>query len=224
MSRIPMALVSIGAFALAGPVAAQEFTGSITMTMTSPAMGEADVTFYVAGARQVMVMKMPESAGPLAGMDMRMVVNTTTHQITTLIPMPPGSPMPGKGMKQVTKFSDEPGTDGDDADVKISPLGTKQTIAGMSCDDYQVTTKDQSLKMCVTDKLGHYRFPELSGRAPKAPSWTKAFGGKAAFPLKLWQDDGKMSMTVTKVTRGDVPAPILDENPEGYTTMPGMGG
>lgn len=224
MPRSSIVRAMLAASALAGPLSAQEFTGSITVTMSNPQMGEAmDATFYIAGEKQAMVMKMPASAGPMAGMEVRMVVNKAARQLTTLIPMPPGSPMPGKGMKQVTKFGDAV-DNAADADVKITPLGTKQTVAGMSCDDYEVVTKDQTVKMCVTDKLGRYAFPELSGRSPRSPSWTRAFGDKPAFPLKLWQDDGKMSMTVTSVKRGDVPAPMFDENPEGYTSMPGMGG
>ena len=216
---LPLLLLPV----LAAPVAAQDFEGSIAMKMTSANTPEPiTMTFYHAGDRQAMVMAMP--SGPMAGKQVRMVINPTTKKLTMLMPMPPG--MPGKGMKMVMDF----GTMADQAeakttDAKVTALGTSQKIAGMSCDDYEVTTQDETIKICMTDQLGRYNFPTMTGRGrPQLPEWASAFGNKPVFPLKVWKDDGSMSMEVTTIQRGPVDPTLLEDNPEGYMSMPsGMG-
>ncbi len=210
---------------LAAPLAGQEFEGSIAMKMTGKDLPEPmTMTFYVGGGRQAMVMAMP--SGPMAGKEVRMVINPATSKMTMLMPMPPGMPGNGKGMKTVMDF----GKMADQAESKagtatVKALGTSQQVAGMKCDDYQVTTKDETINLCMTDKLGRYAFPDMAGRGrPQLPEWTAAFGDKNVFPLKVWKDDGSMTMEVLSVKRGPVDAAILDDSPEGYMAMPGMGG
>lgn len=215
---------------LAAPLAAQDFEGSITMKMTTKEVADPiSMTFYRSGNRQAMVMTMPASAGPSAGQEVRMVLNADARKLTMLMPMPagmPGMPGGGKGMKmtmdlgQMTERAERQA-----GDAKVTALGSSQEIAGMSCDDYQVTTKDETFKMCMTDQLGRYAFPEMTGRGrPEMPEWMAAFGSKPVFPLKMWKDDGSMSMEVTAVKKGPVDPALLDENPVGYAAMPGMGG
>ena len=211
-------------FLLAAPVAAQDFEGMIAMEMTSKEMAEPmAMKMYVTGAKQAMVMTMPGDAGPMAGKEMRMVVNPGTGKLTILTPAPPG--MPAKGMKMVMDFSSiATEAEAEVANVKVTALGTSQTVLGMKCEDYEVVTEEETVKMCVSDQLGRYSFPEMSGSRPEMPGWAKAFGDKPAFPLKVWTEDGSMTMEVTAVERGPVAAEILEENPEGFMSMPGMGG
>jgi hypothetical protein len=171
-------------------------------------------------------MTLPASSGPMAGQEVRMVINQATKKLTMLMPMPPGMPGNGKGMKMVMDFGmmqDQAETKAGDA--KVTALGTSQQIAGMSCDDYEVTTKDETVKMCMTDALGHYAFPDFTGRGrPQMPEWVAAFGNKPVFQLKMWTDDGSMSMEVLSVKKGPVDPAILDDSPAGFMSMPGMGG
>jgi hypothetical protein len=55
------------------------------------------------------------------------------------------------------------------------------------------------------------------------PSWSKAFGDRPAFPLKVWSEDGKMDLEVTSVDRAPVAASVF-EIPEGYVDMSAMRG
>lgn len=207
---------------LAAPAAAQDFEGTIAMTMTSAEMPEPlAVRLYLTADKQAMVMAMPSSAGPMAGKEVRMVVNPAAGKITTLMPPPPG--MPAKGMKMVMDFSSV-AAEAEAANVKVTPLGSSQVIVGMSCDDYEIVTEEQTVKVCVSRELGRYRFPEMTGARPEMPGWVKAFGDKPAFPLKVWTDDGSLTMEVTAVERGPVSGEILDDNPEGFMSVPGMGG
>lgn len=209
---------------LAAPVAAQDFEGMIAMKMTSKEMTEpVAMKMYVAGSRQAMVMNMPAAAGPMAGKEMRMVINPATGKLTMLMPAPPG--MPGKGMKMVMDFGSAAAAAEGAPDGSLRALGSSQQVAGMSCDDYAVTTSEGTFKMCITTKLGRYGFPDMSGGArPELPGWVRAFGDKPAFPLKVWTDDGSMTMEVTEIKRGPIDPALLEESPEGFMLMPGMGG
>ncbi len=208
---------------LAPTLAAQEFTGTISMRMTRPGSNDVvDTKVHVRDGKQAMVMTSP--TGPMAGSAMRIVMNPAANRMTMLIAtdMLPGA----KGLKQVSEMpSADAGSSGAAAPTAKS-LGTHQTIIGMRCDDYEVTIEGQTIQMCVTEALGRFSFPDMSpnGRG-RAESWTSAFGDRAVFPLKLTRSGG-MSMEVTGVDRTAPAAALFDENPEGYMTaptgMPGM--
>lgn len=220
------ALLLIAVPLLAAPVAAQEFEGMIAMKMTSKDIPEPmTMKMYLTEGKQAMVMNMPASAGPMAGEEMRMVINPGTGKLTMLMPMPPGMGG-GKGMKMVMDFGSVAAQANESApEGNVRKLGTSQQVAGLPCDDYEVTSQGEKFKMCVSAAMGHYRFPDMSGGArPEMPGWIKAFGDKPAFPLKVWTDDGSMQMEVTEIKRGPVDAALLEDNPAGYMPMPGMGG
>jgi hypothetical protein len=212
------------------PLAAQEFRGTIAMEISGGEMPQPmNMTLYIDGSRQAIVMKAPPSAGPMAGMEMRMVLDPETRKMTVLMPKPAGMPtMPGvdKGFKIDQDIEGVPTNEEAPADVSVRKLGTSQTIAGMSCDDYEVTTSEGKVNMCITDELGRYMVPEVSGmgRNPEIPAWARAFGRRPAWPLKIWGGADGTQAVVTSVNRGPVPAAMLDPNPEGYGAFPGMGG
>lgn len=219
-----LALLFAAPLLLAAPAAAQDFEGMVAMKVTNNEMPEPiTMRMYVTADRQAMVMPMPESAGPMAGKEVRMVINPGTGKITMLMPAPPG--VPAKGMKMSMDFSQIAADAQEDAsNVKITALGSSQTVGGMRCEDYEVVTEEETVKMCVSTEMGRYRFPEMTGPRPTVPAWVEAFGNKPAFPLKVWTDDGSMTMEVISIERGPVAAEILDDNPEGFMAMPGMGG
>ncbi len=152
-----------------------------------------------------------------------MVLNRASQKMTTLMPAPPGMPLPpgSKGMKMVTDLT--PASTEADPDLKLTKLGTSQTIAGMRCDDYTLTSDAGETRMCVTTALGRFTLPSLGG-PDDAPAWTRAFGDKPAFPLKVWQEGGSSTgqMEVVSVNRGPVPAEMLNESPTGYVDMSSM--
>ncbi|MGE5730595.1 MAG: DUF4412 domain-containing protein [Gemmatimonas sp.] len=220
----------------AAPAAAQ-FEGTVHMKMSGSGSAAAEgMTMRIAikGDRQATIMAMPPSAGPMAGMEMRSIIDGKANTMTTLMPMPPGMPaMPGmadaKGFKTVTDLSKVSVGAQSDAKVEIKKLGTTQKIAGFDCDDYEITSGTGSItRSCITQSLGRFILPEAGGgmgmgrRGGSAPPpWAKAFGDRAAFPLKVWTTDGKIAMEVTSVEKGPVPESLF-EIPDGYMDMGAM--
>lgn len=220
------ALLSLVLSAGALPLAAQ-FEGTIVMKMDANGKPET-MTWYVRHDQLAMSMAMSQ-ADPHATGEFRMVIDQAHHTSTMLIPMTPEmakgmGAMAGnaKGMKMVTttdsmQFSE-------DKDAQITKLGTSETIAGVSCDDYLIVGKDKkdATKACITDKMGGFVFPTTGmGRGNSAPSWSRAFGGRAAFPLKVVDNDGKVQMEAVSVTRGPVPASEF-VIPDDYVDMSAM--
>ncbi len=213
---------------LALPLGAQGFEGTINMRMTTPQSPDPiTTTMHIKGNMMAMVMNLPTTAGPMAGMEARMILDQSAKKMTMLMPMPPGMPaMPGaKGMKIVTDLTKVQGDADKVPEVAVKKLGTSQTIAGMSCDDYQTTSGSETMNMCITDKLGRFTMPS-TGAGGGSPSWTRAFGDKPMFPLKVWTNTTghSVAMEVTSVKRGTVPAEVFDTSPEGYRDMSAMMG
>jgi len=170
----------------------------------------------------------------MAGSEMRMIFDPKTLTATTLLPVSPvmqQSPMfaNANGIKMVMELSKVSTSMGNgaatDESVEIKKLGTTEKIAGFDCDDYEITSsKGQSMRACIAQQLGHFLFPQIGsmGRGTgNAPAWTKAFGTKPGFPLKVWSPNGDVAMEVTSVERGSVPASMF-EIPEGYIDMSAM--
>ena len=115
------------------PVAAQ-FEGTINMRIPAMTAGDGDMVMKIAikGDMQATTMQMPASAGPMAGMEMRTILDAKANTATVLMPLPPGmAAMAGmgnaKGIKSVTSFSDitvDLGTGSGKSETKR--LGTKQ--------------------------------------------------------------------------------------------------
>jgi hypothetical protein len=222
----------VSAFA-ASPLAAQ-FEGTISMKMSSQDGSKTDgmtVKIVMKGDKQATIMTMPASAGPMAGLEMRSILDPKTNTVTTLVPLPPSmSAMAGmagaKGFKMVTDLSKVGGSTESDSKAQIKKLGTSEKVAGFDCDDYEITAANGDIsRACITQSLGRFVFPQGSGgmgRGASAPPWAKAFGNRPAFPLKVVTADGKVAVEVTSVDKGAVPASTF-AIPDGYTDMGAMG-
>jgi hypothetical protein len=68
--------------------------------------------------------------------------------------------------------------------------------------------------------------PQFGGPGQRggSPAWTRAFGTRPLFPLKIWGTDNSVAIEVTHVDRTAPDRALFDENTPGYTTMPSMGG
>jgi hypothetical protein len=214
---------------LAAPLAGQDFEGTVSMKMENQGVGAAEVTVHIRGDMSAFAITLP--SGPPAGMGMRMIMNGSTRKVTMLMPAMPGMPLPAgsKGIKMVTDFPDQGDAGGKDADanVKVTALGTSQTIAGMKCDDYAIENNGQKMNMCVSTSMGSFRMPDMAGPGQRSapPAWVRALGNKPMFPLKVWSTEGNaVAMEVTSVKRGSVPAEAFNENAPGYTDMSAMMG
>lgn len=216
------------------PLTAQ-FEGTVNMKIPAmAATGDGDVTMKIVikGDKQVSIMQLPASAGPMAGMEVRTILDAKANTATVLMPLPPGMAAMGgmgnaKGIKSVTDLSDitiDAGAGGGKSETK--KLGTKQKIAGFECDDYEITQPSAApMRACISHAMGRFVFPQtgggIGGRAGSPPGWATAFGKDPGFPLKVWNSDGRVAMEITSIDKGPVPASVF-EIPDGYTDMSGM--
>jgi hypothetical protein len=225
-----------------GRAAAQGFEGTVTMTIGSTFRGktsEGTIKTATKGHRTVATLVMGPDAGPMAGLEVRTIADRKANTLTRLTALPAGTTLPpaitggvdAKGIKLVEPLSDQSDLGGMSLNAKpdIRKLGTSQTIAGVSCDDYEVKEEKAALmRACITTELGEFALPisgrgMMGGRGSATPGWARAFGGKPGFPLKVWSSDGKVDLQVTAIDK----TPVADSAfaiPEGYVTMPGRGG
>ena len=124
--------------AAAAPLAAQQFEGTVNMKMTGSGPNADGMTMRIAikGDQQVTLITLPPTAGPMAGQEMRAIMDPKTQTVTTLMPMPPGlgamAGMPdAKGMKLIVDLS-KSRADAANSKAEIKKLGSSQKIAGMS--------------------------------------------------------------------------------------------
>ncbi len=196
---------------------------------SAPGTGDMDVTYYLKNGQMAMEMTLP-AGSQMAGQKLRMLYSDGARQMTMLIPM--SADMMGrmggmgngtKGIKMMldvsTIMADSMGT------ATVNKLGTSETIAGYSCDDFAVKTDNQTTTVCVTQELGRFVYPAMNmgrGRTNAPPAWTAIFG-KQGFPLKLKMPDKQGTMEVTGVEKGSVPDSVFTV-PSDYMDMSGMMG
>jgi hypothetical protein len=231
--RIPFFLLPL---ALALPLGAQGFEGTVSMRLSSP-QGEMDAKYQFKGDKMAMVMIAPASSGPMAGSEIRMIMDPAAKTMTMLSPIPAGMggggmfPADAKGIKMVMPMDGAAAGQGASGPAPtITKLGTSQTIAGMKCDDFEMVEDNTKMRMCLATGMGKFTFPEMSGGmggrgrgGNSTPAWAKALGSNPGFPLKVWEASGKIAMEVTAIDRGAVPASAF-ETPAGYVDMSGMMG
>lgn len=233
--RLPLRFLPL---LLALPVGAQGFEGTMTMRVGAPDGTMMDVKYMIKGEKMGFTMIAPASAGPAAGAEIRMVMDPAAKTMTMLMPIPAAMagagmfPPDAKGIKMVNPIGGGEAAGaggGGGAAVEFKKLGTSQTIAGLKCDDYESTADGQTTRTCFATNVGMFSYPSLGGgmggrgRAAAAPAWSKGFSNAPGFPLKVWTTDGKVSMEVTTIDRGAVPAAAF-EVPAGYIDLASMMG
>ena len=219
--------------AIAGRAGAQGFEGTITMTFASTSGGHSyGVSARIAtkGDRTVTTSVLGSSAGAPAGAEVRTIIDRKANTVTVLVATPTGG-VSTRGLVTVTSLSDTSSIGGGSADTHpdIRKLGTSQTIAGVSCDDYEIKEERTTpISACITTALGAFVFPPsgrgmMGGPGSASPGWAKAFGGKPGFPLKVWSTDGHIALQVIAIDKTPV-ADSVFAIPEGYVSWPGGGG
>ena len=219
-----LALFSLVPALAAAPLAAQTFEGTISLKLPMGGETMSDVQYLVRGEKTVILMTLPASAGPMAGKEMRMIVDNPAMTMTILIAT---ELMGGKGIKMVTDLNKVAADAGKTA-VTVKELHTSETIAGYKCDNFEVTAGKEVTVVCMSKDLGRFTFPGGNpmggrGRGNGAPSWAMLFATHPGFPLKATDANGKTGMVVTGVKKGGVSS---DEFmiPDGYMDMGGMRG
>lgn len=220
---------------LALPLGAQGFEGTMTMQVGAPDGTPMEVKYMIKGEKMGMTATAPASAGPLAGAEIRMIIDPSAKTVTMLMPAMAGManllPPDSKGIKMVNPIGGADAAGGAAAGpaVTYKKLGTSQTIAGLKCDDYESTADGETTRACFASNVGMFTYPSLGGgmggrgRGAAAPAWSKGIGQAPGFPLKVWTTDGKVAMEVTAIDRSAVPASAF-EVPAGYVDLGAMMG
>ncbi len=231
--RLPLLLT----IALALPLGAQGFEGTVAMKVIAPE-GAIDMKYAIKGDRMAMTMAMPASAGPMAGMEVRMLMDPAAKTITMLMPLPAGMggggflPADTKGIKTVTPIPEA--TDGAaEGSASLKKSGTSQTVAGMKCDDYEVTDGSTTTKVCLATGLGKFNYPSLGGGfggrgnrgggVNASPGWSKGLGNAPGFPLKVSDAAGNTVLEVTSLQKGPIGDDVFAV-PAGYVDLQAMMG
>ena len=198
------------------PLSAQ-FEGTISMTMSTHSGGNsADMQYLIKGHKIAYTMSSPMAPGQ----QVRMIMDLDAQKTIMLIPVAMGDT---KGMMMTIDLKQAAAHAAKQAPPVVTALGTSQTIAGYRCSDFEMTDKKNVTRMCISQDLGRFAFSGGRGGGAAAPDWTRAFGDKPGFPLKVWTADGKVSMEVTSVHKGSVPDSVF-AIPDGYKDMSGMMG
>lgn len=205
------------ALVAAGPAAAQQFEGVITMTVQGGRTGEL-VQMYKDGKVR-MEMQGPEGRGGV------MLMEPGKSEVTML--------MPSEKMYMVmdpSAMARRSGMAADSAPPKVTKVGTSETVAGRKCDNYLVG-QAQDHEVCVAKGLGFFggmgRGPMGRGRGPGggmpdlASAELRAEFKDGFFPLKISRIDGDKKAVVLEVTKiEEKPLPSsMFVVPEGYSKM-----
>ena len=200
-------VVLLGALLSAGDAGAQAFEGSITMRMSGRgpqgAMNQ-QMEYLVRGGKLRVNM-----GGPGAGMAMiavpqeKKIYMLVSAQNSYMEMNLPDAEAAAKNAKVPVE------------DVKVTRTGKMETVAGLSCEHVQVTSKSGATDLCLTKELGRFVNPMDGMRGAMAP-WQKQIANE--FPLKVTMADGTVPLEVTKVERKRLSNELFTI-PESYTKM-----
>lgn len=224
---------------LAAPLAAQGFEGTIVVNMVGTDGTASEMKFLVKGDKTAMLTTAGANMGPMAGAEIRIIMDPKSGTNTMLIPLSGDmaaqfGAMGGgnmKGIKQVINLNQIVGKQ-DTTTPEIKALGTSQSIAGHKCNDFEITEKKEVNRVCLSTDMGTFTFPNMGGGGggrgrggASAPGWTHLLVSHPGYPLKVWNPapEGKVTFEATKIERGNIPASAF-EIPEGYMDLGGMMG
>jgi hypothetical protein len=108
-------------------------------------------------------------------------------------------------------------------DGTFRDTGTKETIAGYSCEKYEVTnSKGEVSDIWATDQLGMFGGLSMAGgpgrRSQVPPEWENIVKGSGFFPLRVVTFDGgkeKFRMEATAVNKTSLPDSVF-RAPDGW--------
>ena len=134
------------------PWGARGFEGPRSRGGGAPSGPMRDVKYMIKGNKMGMRATPPASAGPLAGAEVRMIIDQSAKTMTMMMPLPAGMgngmlPPDTKGLKMVNPIGSGTATEGSNTPVEYKKLGTSQTIAGLKCDDYEASADGQNLSL-----------------------------------------------------------------------------
>ena len=215
------AALSVCAALVGGPLAAQGFEGAVAYKMT----GEKGKT-----SEMVMSMKGDKMRTDFEGEDgaMTMLLDGQTQMMKMVMSdQKMYMTMNLKGMRDRMQSKKH-------APPKITALGTKETIAGRSCENYVVESEDSKEEFCNAKGLGNFMSPRSPMGGGPSNGLTEldfeiyqTYFKDGFFPLRVTELKGNQRRVVMEATRVEPKSlsPSYFEVPAGFTEMkmPGMG-
>ncbi len=215
--------LALGAALCTAPLAAQGFEGVVAYKMPGMKGNGGEMTMSMKGTQvrtdmasegHAMVMLLDGQTG------MMTMLMSEQKMYMTMDVKKMGEQM--QGMKHAQH-----------APPKITPLGTKETIAGRSCENFQVETEDSKVEFCNTKGIGNFMAPHNPmGRGTASPLQDldneayRAYFKDGFFPLRVSNYEGGTKKVVMEATR--VESKSLDASlfqvPAGFTEMKMPGG
>jgi len=215
------AAFSVCAALVAGPLAAQAFEGAVAYKMTSEKGKSAEMVMSMKGNKMRTDMEAD-------GRTMTMLLDGQTQVMAMLMTEEKMyMTMNLKGMSERMKSKKRTAP-------KFTALGTKETIAGRSCENFVVETEDSKEEFCNAKGLGNFMSPRspMGGGSSNGLSELdfeiyRTYFKDGFFPLRVTElkgDKRRVIMEATRVEPKSFDASYF-EVPAGFTEMkmPGMG-
>lgn len=219
------AAVSLVAALIAGPLAAQGFEGVVAYKMMGENGKDHEMTMSIKGS----TMRTDVAA---EGHNVAMLMDGQAQTMTMLMAeQKMYMTMDLKGMRDKMQGMQHQ----EHSPPKITPLGTKETIAGRSCENFLVESDKTKMEFCNAKGLGNYMSPQSPmGRGPSNgltelnDQLYRSYFKDGFFPLRVTTlEDGKrrVVMEATRVEPKSLDASLF-QIPAGFTEMkmPGMMG
>jgi hypothetical protein len=214
------AALSLCAALAAGPLTAQSFEGTVAYNV----MSENGKTVEMAMSMKGTKIRTDANA---EGHAMTMLIDGQTQVMKMLMPeQKMYMTMELKGMREHMQSKKR-------TPPKITALGTKETIAGRSCENYLVEGEDTRMEFCNSKGLGNFMNPRSPmGRGPSSGLTELenevflTYFKDGFFPLRLTDlKDGKrrVVMEATRVESKSFDASYF-EVPAGFSEMKMPGG
>lgn len=192
-----VALVLAGATMAAGaPAGAQApFEGVVTIRMSSktPQGVMSQQMEYLMRAGKVRVNMAPPPGLPVVGPSLLVVPQEKKAYMlmaaqSAYMEVPMFDSLVAEAAKRAPGGAEE---------TKVVRTGKKETVAGVSCEHVQVTSKTGTADLCLSRELG--RFVNPADALRQSGGWQRELGNE--FPLKVTMLDGSVPLEVIKVER-----------------------
>jgi Domain of unknown function (DUF4412) len=210
--------LALGTVLFTAPLAAQGFEGVVAYRMPSMKGAGAEMTMSIKGTqmRTDMVAE---------GRTMSMLLDGQAGTMTMLMAeQRMYMTMDMKAMRDRAQAMKH----GDQTPPKITALGTTETIAGRSCENYQVETEKTKMEFCNAKGLGNFMAVQSPmGRGGASPLQDldneayRTYFKEGFFPLRVSNYEGgtkKVVMEATRVEPKSLDASLF-QIPAGFTEM-----
>jgi len=217
-----VAALSLSAMLVAGPLFAQGFEGEVAYKMMSEKGKTTEMVMALKGA------KMRTDANT-EGHAMTMLMDGQTQVMKMLMPeQKMYMSMDLKSMREHMQRKKR-------TPPKVTPLGTKETIAGRTCENFVIETEDSKMEFCNIKGIGNFLAPRnpmgrgsSDGLSELDDEVYRSYFKDGFFPLRLTDLEGgkrRVIMEATRVEPKSFDASYF-EVPAGFSEMkmPGMMG